>query len=108
MFASMPSLRRAGCRRVDEPVPMCRRHHPAASAEQYPPARGPSGSPEGRVVAVVAVIVTAVATFIAIVVLDLVAPDLGFLVEGAIAVLIGAAVGLTVPWYMARQRRANR
>jgi uncharacterized membrane-anchored protein len=69
---------------------------------------GPVRVARREVVAVVAVIVTAVATFIAIVVLDLVAPDLGFLVEGAIAVLIGAAVGLTVPWYMARQRRANR
>ncbi|MDH4143457.1 MAG: hypothetical protein OEV61_12685 [Chloroflexota bacterium] len=57
----------------------------------------------------IAVFVTAIATFIALLVMDIGAIDLGnFLVEGAIAVVIGAAVGLTVPWYMARQRRANR
>ena len=56
----------------------------------------------------VAVIITAIATFIAMMVMDLAPIDLGFLVEGAIAVVIGAAVGLTVPWYLARQRRASR
>jgi hypothetical protein len=54
-----------------------------------------------------AVIVTAVATFLVLLVMDYV--DLGnFLVEGLIAVVIGAAAGLIVPWYTARQRRKAR
>jgi uncharacterized membrane-anchored protein len=53
----------------------------------------------------VAVFVTAIATWVAMLVMNVI--DLGnFLVEGTIAVLIGGAVGLLVPWYMARRRRA--
>lgn len=54
-----------------------------------------------------AVLVTAVATFLVLLVMDFV--DLGnFLVEGLIAVVIGAGAGLIVPWYTARQRRKER
>lgn len=55
----------------------------------------------------VAVLVTALATWIALWVMDLV--DLGgFLVEGTVAVLIGAGVGLLVPWILVRRRRQAR
>lgn len=55
----------------------------------------------------VAVLVTAFATWVIIMVLG--AVDLGnFLVEGTIAVVGGAAAGLLVPWYRARQRRPAR
>jgi hypothetical protein len=55
----------------------------------------------------VAVFATAVATWVTMLVMNVV--DLGnFLVEGTIAVVIGGAVGLLVPWYMARRRRAER
>jgi hypothetical protein len=54
-----------------------------------------------------AVLVTALATWAMMLVMQVV--NIGnFLVEGTIAVLVGAAVGLLVPWYRARQRRANR
>jgi hypothetical protein len=54
-----------------------------------------------------AVIVTALATWAMMLVMEVV--NLGnFLVEGTVAVIVGAAVGLMVPWYRARQRRANR
>ena len=55
----------------------------------------------------IAVLVTAVATWVAMLVMNNI--DVGnFIVEGTIAVIIGAAVGLLVPWIMARRRRANR
>jgi hypothetical protein len=54
-----------------------------------------------------AVLVTALATWAVMLVMEVV--NLGsFLVEGTIAVIGGALVGLLVPWYRARQRRANR
>jgi hypothetical protein len=53
------------------------------------------------------VFVTALATWVFMLVMNVV--DLGnFLVEGTIAVIGGAVVGLLVPWYRARQRRQNR
>jgi hypothetical protein len=56
---------------------------------------------------VIAVLVTAVSTWVILLVLDTV--NLGnFLVEGTLAVIGGAAIGLLVPWYLARQRRQNR
>jgi hypothetical protein len=52
----------------------------------------------------VAVLVTAVATWLILLVLDNV--NLGsFLLESSVAVLGGAAIGLLVPWFMARRRR---
>jgi hypothetical protein len=57
--------------------------------------------------AVIAVLVTAVATWVGMLVMNMI--DLGnFLVEGTVAVLFGAAVGLLVPWLMVRRRRQNR
>jgi hypothetical protein len=54
-----------------------------------------------------AVIVTALTTWAVMLVMEVV--NLGnFLLEGTIAVIVGAVVGLLVPWYRARQRRANR
>jgi len=54
-----------------------------------------------------AVIVTALTTWAMMLVMEVV--NLGnFLLEGTIAVVVGAVVGLMVPWYRARQRRANR
>jgi hypothetical protein len=54
-----------------------------------------------------AVAATAITTWIMMLVMN--AVDFGnFLVEGTIAVIVGAAVGLLVPWYRARQRRAAR
>jgi hypothetical protein len=53
------------------------------------------------------VFVTALATWVFMLLMNVV--DLGnFLVEGTIAVIGGAVVGLLVPWYRARQRRQNR
>jgi len=54
-----------------------------------------------------AVLVTALTTWGIMLVMEVV--NLGsFLIEGTIAVIGGALVGLLVPWYRARQRRANR
>jgi hypothetical protein len=54
-----------------------------------------------------AVLVTAVATWVMMIALN--AVDIGnFLVEGTIAVIVGAGAGLLVPWFRARQRRAQR
>jgi len=54
-----------------------------------------------------AVLVTALTTWGIMLVMEVV--NLGsFLVEGTIAVIGGAFVGLLVPWYRARRRRANR
>ena len=54
-----------------------------------------------------AVLVTALTMWGIMLVMEVV--NLGsFLVEGTIAVIGGAFVGLLVPWYRARQRRANR
>ncbi len=56
-----------------------------------------------------AVLVTAVVTYLVIVVLNLDFINIGnFLVEGLIAVIIGATAGLIVPWYRAQQRRKER
>lgn len=55
----------------------------------------------------IAVIVTALTTWAMMLVMEVV--NLGnFLLEGTIAVIVGAFVGLLVPWYRSRQRRANR
>lgn len=55
----------------------------------------------------VAVFVTALTTWVIMIVLN--AVNLGnFLLEGTIAVIGGAAIGLLVPWYLVRQRRQNR
>jgi hypothetical protein len=54
-----------------------------------------------------AVLVTALTTWALMLVMEVV--NLGsFLIEGTVAVIGGALVGLLVPWYRARQRRANR
>jgi hypothetical protein len=53
-----------------------------------------------------AVIVTAIATWILILVMDLV-PLGSWLLEGTLAVVGGAIIGLAVPWYMARRRRGR-
>jgi hypothetical protein len=53
------------------------------------------------------VLVTALATWVFMLVMNVI--NLGnFLVEGTIAVIGGAIVGLLVPWYRARQRRQAR
>jgi multisubunit Na+/H+ antiporter MnhB subunit len=53
----------------------------------------------------VAVLVTAIATWLILLVLDNV--NVGsFLLESTIAVLGGAAIGLLVPWFMRRRRRS--
>jgi hypothetical protein len=53
------------------------------------------------------VFVTALATWGFMLVMNVV--DLGnFLVEGTLAVIGGAIVGLLVPWFRARQRRQRR
>ena len=54
-----------------------------------------------------AVIVTAIATWVMILIMDVV-PIGSWLLEGTLAVAIGAVIGLSVPWYLARQRRRNR
>jgi hypothetical protein len=52
----------------------------------------------------VAVLVTALSTWLILLILDNV--NLGsFLLESTIAVLGGAAIGLLVPWWMVRRRR---
>lgn len=54
-----------------------------------------------------AVLVTALTTWAMMLVMEVV--NLGnFLLEGTVAVIVGAGVGLLVPWYRARQRRQNR
>jgi hypothetical protein len=54
-----------------------------------------------------AVLVTALTTWGIMLVMEVV--NLGsFLVDGTIAVIGGALVGLLVPWYRARQRPASR
>jgi hypothetical protein len=53
------------------------------------------------------VLVTALATWVLMLVMEVI-PLGSFLVEGTIAVIGGAIVGLLVPWYRARQRRAAR
>jgi hypothetical protein len=52
----------------------------------------------------VAVLVTAVATWLMILLMDVVNLG-GFLLEGTVAVLGGAAVGLLIPWLLVRRRR---
>ena len=53
------------------------------------------------------VFVTALATWAFMLLMNVV--DLGnFLVEGTLAVIGGAVVGLLVPWFRARQRRQSR
>ena len=53
------------------------------------------------------VLVTALATWAFMLLMNVI--NLGnFLVEGTIAVIGGAIVGLLVPWYRARQRRQSR
>jgi len=55
----------------------------------------------------IAVLVTAIATWLILLVLDNV--NLGsFLLESTVAVLGGAAIGLLVPWFMVRRRRAAK
>ena len=52
----------------------------------------------------VAVLVTAIATWLILLVLDTV--NLGsFLLESTVAVLGGAAIGLLIPWILVRRRR---
>jgi hypothetical protein len=54
-----------------------------------------------------AVLVTAPATWAMMLVMEVV--SLGnFLLEGTIAVIVEARVGLMMPWYRAREWRANR
>ena len=55
-----------------------------------------------------AVIVTAIATWLALAVVNALNISSSFLVEGSIAVVIGAAIGLIVPWWLMRRRRAAR
>jgi hypothetical protein len=53
------------------------------------------------------VLVTALATWVFMLLMNVV--NLGnFLVEGTLAVIGGAVVGLLVPWFRARQRRQSR
>lgn len=53
------------------------------------------------------VLVTAVATWAFMLLMNVI--NFGnFIVEGTIAVIGGAIVGLLVPWYRARQRRQSR
>ena len=53
------------------------------------------------------VLVTALATWVLMLVMNVV--NLGnFIVEGTIAVIGGAIVGLLVPWFRARRRRQGR
>ena len=55
----------------------------------------------------IAVLVTAVATWVMMLIMNVV--NLGnFILEGTVSVLVGAAVGLLVPWWLARRRRAER
>ena len=55
----------------------------------------------------VAVLVTAIATWLILLVLDNV--NVGsFLLESTIAVLGGAIIGLLVPWIMVRRRRSAK
>ena len=53
----------------------------------------------------IAVLVTAVATWVMMLIMNVV--NLGnFILEGTVSVLVGAAVGLLVPSWLARRRRA--
>ena len=53
------------------------------------------------------VLVTALSTWALMLVMNVI--NLGnFLVEGTIAVIGGAILGMMVPWYRARQRRQER
>ena len=54
-----------------------------------------------------AVLVTAVSTWLLILLMDVVNLG-GFLLEGTVAVLGGAAVGLLIPWILIRRRRKDR
>ena len=51
-----------------------------------------------------AVLVTAISTWLLILLMDVVNLG-GFLLEGTVAVLGGAAVGLLIPWILIRRRR---
>jgi hypothetical protein len=51
-----------------------------------------------------AVLVTAISTWLLILLMDVVNLG-GFLLEGTVAVLGGAAVGLLIPWILLRRRR---
>ena len=59
-----------------------------------------------------AVLITAVVTYVMMLIFNLDAVEIGgtlqFLVEGLIAVVIGAAAGLIGAWYLSRQRRKER
>jgi hypothetical protein len=67
--------------------------------------RGEVWHPAPKELPMVAVLVTAIATWLILVVLDNV--NVGsFLLESTIAVLGGAAIGLLVPWFMRRRRRS--
>jgi len=59
-----------------------------------------------------AVLITAVVTYVMMLIFNLDFVEIGgslqFLVEGLIAVVIGAAAGLIGAWYLARQRRKER
>ena len=54
-----------------------------------------------------AVLVTAISTWLLILLMDVVNLG-GFLLEGTVAVLGGAAVGLLIPWILIRRRRRDR
>jgi multisubunit Na+/H+ antiporter MnhB subunit len=59
-----------------------------------------------------AVLITAVVTYVMMLIFNLDFVEIGgtlqFLVEGLIAVVIGAAAGLIGAWYLSRQRRKER
>lgn len=59
-----------------------------------------------------AVLITAVVTYVMMIIFNLDFVEIGgtlqFLVEGLIAVVIGAAAGLIGAWYLSRQRRKER
>ena len=59
-----------------------------------------------------AVLITAVVTYVMMLIFNLDVVQIGgaleFLVEGLIAVVIGAAAGLIGAWYLSRQRRKER
>ena len=54
-----------------------------------------------------AVLITALATWATMVVLNALNPN-NVLLEATIAVVVGAFVGLLVPWWRARRRRAAK
>ncbi len=59
-----------------------------------------------------AVLITAVVTYVMMLIFNLDFVEIGgtleFLIEGLIAVVIGAAAGLIGAWYLSRQRRKER